>query len=275
MKLHIASIACAAIVSSAAMAETHVLKGSDTLAGVMTDALIAAGLDDEISYQGGGSGLGEAAIVAKQQGIAPMSRAFKPEQLAAAQAAGILPKAHVIGLDGIGVFVFMANHAAKLTLAQLKSIYTCETTTWQQIPGSDTTGPIAAYRRNDNSGTTDAFKTMVGVSAFGACVHALADTADIAHKTETDPNAIGYSGMTARRDDNRPVSIAKDATTAGIFPTVATIRAKTYPLARDLYVYEASGSFTPNTAEAAFLHKLIDRSFLDPILQDNDFYTID
>ncbi len=83
----------------------HVFSGSDTLAGVMTDAIIAGGLEQQISYAGGGSGNGEKAIAAGEQGIAPMSRERKPEVLQQATAQGVTIVPHVIGLDGIGIFV--------------------------------------------------------------------------------------------------------------------------------------------------------------------------
>lgn len=64
-------------ISASAFAAPFTFKGSDTLAGMMTDAIQAAGLAEEIQYVGGGSGKGEEAIVAGQQGIAPMSRELK------------------------------------------------------------------------------------------------------------------------------------------------------------------------------------------------------
>jgi hypothetical protein len=53
------------------------------------------------------------------------------------------------------------------------------------------------------------------------------------------------------------------------------VRKGLYPLARTLYVYEAKGSYTLNSAEAQLLPNLLDRSFLDPIVQQNDFITLD
>lgn len=264
-----------ALVAPAALAQTHSLRGSDTLAGVMTDAIVAAGLDGRVAYLGGGSTLGESSLVGREQGISPMSRLFKQAALDAASATGISPVAHVIGLDGVGVFINAGNGTAKLSLGQLKAIFTCALTQWQDIPGSGLAGPIRVVRRNDSSGTTDTFKSLVGISQFGACAMPLAETADIAEVTASDATAIGYAGMTARRDGNRAAAVASSDAALGVLPTVATIRSKAYPLARELYVYEATGSHRPNELEATLLGYLLDRSFMDPILQDNDFYTVD
>ncbi len=262
--------------STMASAEVQALKGSDTLSGVLTDAIAGAGMQDQLSYAGGGSGLGEKAIVAKEQGIAPMSRPFSAAKLAEAQAAGITPVGHVIGLDGIGVFVNSNNATPAVNLPLLKKIYSCEVVKWQEIAGSVRFGEIKAYRRPDESGTTDAFKSLIGLTAFGPCVTVAAETADIARLTSTDANAIGYAGMSGHVQGNRPLAVSKTADSAPIMPSVDTIRAKTYPLGRELFLFEASGSFLPNDVEKALLGGyLLDRAFLDPILEAHEFYTID
>lgn len=268
-------IASATVLLSTPAFAVYSFKGSDTLAGVMTDAIVAAGLEGEISYVGGGSGKGEEGIVAGTQGIAAMSRAMKPELVKKAAAAGTEMIEHTIGLDGLGLFVKGDSPVAKLDMAMLKKIFTCEVTTWEQVPASGKTGTIKALRRNDASGTTDTFKSLVGVKEFGACVTIMAETSDIAAATARDADALGYAGMSAKRDGNKAVAIAKTAGGAVYLPTVNNIRSFIYPLARKLYVYEAKGAVNPNGAESKLLDKVVDRSFLDPIIQQNEFYTLD
>ncbi len=252
----------------------HLVSGSDTMGGVMTDAIIASGLDQAIGYVGGGSGVGEKALVNGEIGITAMSREMKPEFLTQARAAGINPVAHVVALDGVSVFVNGANGTPGLDLNTLARIFSCEITSWAQVPGAGKATAIHAFRRDDLSGTTDTFKTLVGVKKFGACVTIVAETADIAEKTATDVDAIGYAGLSGKNDHNREVAIARTGTSY-VAPTAGTIRNETYPLARKLFIYEATGSHTPNQVEAQLLEQLLDRSFLDPIVQDHDFVTID
>jgi phosphate transport system substrate-binding protein len=274
MKLNLLAVSLL-LVSSTTFAQTkHLISGSDTLGGVMTDAIIASGLDLVIGYVGGGSGVGEKAFVNGEIGITAMSREIKPDAVAQLQAAGVTPVAHVIALDGVSVFVNSANPAAGIDFATLAKVFTCDVTSWSQIPGSGKTGPIHAFRRNDESGTTDTFKNLVGIKAFGACVTVLAETADIAEKVGLDVDAVGYAGLSGKTDKNRELAVAKTGT-AFVLPTTASIRSASYPLSRKLFVYEASGARTPNKVEAQFLEQLLDRSFLDPIVQDHDFVTID
>jgi phosphate transport system substrate-binding protein len=256
------------------MADVQAIKGSDTLAGVMISAISEADMGQEISYLGGGSGKGENALIAGEQGIAPMSREMKPEVLAEGRAHGVLPVGHVIGLDGIAVFLNGANAVSGLSLDVVKKIFLCDITSWSQVPNSGLSGTIKVVRRDDNSGTTDTFKHLVGISTFGACVAILPETADIAHETAHNSLAIGYSGLSAAREGNRAAALSRAIGEAFVLPTVANIRSGAYPLARKLFVYEAAGTQVPNAAEAEFLTYLLDRSFLDPILQANGFFTL-
>lgn len=267
--------AAALLVSAVSFADSkHLISGSDTMGGVMTDAIIAAGMDQAVGYVGGGSGVGEKALLNGEIGIAPMSREMKPEALAQAQASGVTPVAHVVALDGVAVFVNNTNGTPGLDLNTLARIFSCEITSWAQVPGAGKATAIHAYRRDDLSGTTDTFKSLVGIKKFGACVTVVHETADIAEKTATDADAVGYAGLSAKVENNRELAISKSGTSY-VAPTAATIRNETYPLARKLFIYEATGARTPNQVEAQLLEQLLDRSFLDPIVQDHDFITID
>lgn len=272
----LSTIVFAAISSFAVKAEISRLKGSDSMAGIMTDAIFASGLNNEIVYEGGGSGLGETALVNGEQGITAMSRAFKTEATNTLKAKGVDVVGHVVALDGIGIFVNESNSVSGLDLAQLKAIFTCTLTKWENVKGSNKTGDIKAYRRNDASGTTDTFKNLVGVKDFGKCVTVLPETNDIAEKTATESTAIGYSGATAKRDGNVAVAVALAGSSSFIHLNVNTVRSGEYPLARKLFIYEVKGAKNPNSSEDKLLNSyLLDRSFLDPIVQDHEFYTVD
>ncbi len=249
------------------------LQGSDTLAGFVTDVVVASGLEEQVVYQGGGSGKGEEAIIAGLQGLAPMSRQMKPDALATAQKAGIEITEHMIGLDGVGLFVNQANTAKALNFDQIKDIFSCKVTNWKDVGGADE--KIVVYRRDDLSGTTDTFKSLTGLAAFGSCVTIVKETDDIAVHTATEAGAVGYAGLSATRPENHPVAVSVSAEQQAYLPNVANIRSFKYPLARKLYVYEASGAYVQKAAETQLLQNLIDRSFADPILIDHDFFTID
>ena len=52
-----------------------------------------------------------------------------------------------------------------------------------------------------------------------------------------NPNAIGYDGLGYVPKDLKKVAIAKSAGEPYVLPSVATVNDKSYPIARDLYMY--------------------------------------
>ncbi len=262
--------------SSLASANTKaIFAGSDTLAGMMTDAIIAAGMDQQIQYLGGGSGNAEKGMISGDQGLGPMSREVKAEVTQQLGVQGVNLVGHVIALDGIGVFVKADNTTASLDVKTVSRIFTCELTKWEQIAGSGMRGDIKVYRRNDASGTTDAFKHFTGVKNFGACVTALNETADIAEVTSRDSQAIAYAGLSGKTQENRTVALSASVGAPAVLPTTATVRDFSYPFARRLYVYEVTGARGASEVELQLLSYLTDRSFMDPIVQSHEFITID
>ncbi|HYZ56484.1 MAG TPA: substrate-binding domain-containing protein [Streptosporangiaceae bacterium] len=66
-----------------------------------------------------------------------------------------------------------ANHGgsdapASLTLAQLKGIFTCQTTNWNQVGGKN--GAIKVYLPQPGSGTLSFWEKVMGITTLGSCV---------------------------------------------------------------------------------------------------------
>ncbi len=263
----------ALLVAASAQAKT-VISGSDTMAGVMTQAITDSGLDTKLTYAGGGSGVGEKALISGEIGLTAMSRPMSAAAIATAQGKGMKPVEHVVGLDAVVLFVNSSNGMAGLSLETVLKIYTCAFTDWGQVPASGKHGAIKAYRRDDLSGTTDTFKSLVGIKDFGPCVKAVGHTDDIASHTATESDSIGFAGLSGSKNGNREMPLAKKSGEAFVAISASTVRNMTYPLSRKLFIYEASGTVKPNADETSLLKNVLDRSFFDPILQANEFFTL-
>lgn len=267
-------LAFSLVTSMSAFAAPKGIKGSDTLAGLVSDAIIQGGLENELTYLGTGSGNGEKAAVAGEQGIAPMSREMKKEAKEALKAKGINVVEHVLGLDGIAIFAKQdADLPLSIDVPTITKIFKCELTKWEEIPGSKKTGAIQVFRRNDASGTTDAFKQFTGIKEFGACAKALEETVDLGKETSVNKQAIAFAGLSGKTPANAILALASKAGAASYTPTIANIRNGNYPFARKLFVYELEGKMTD--AEANLIGKMTDRFFMDPILVSHGFFTLD
>ncbi len=226
---------------------TVVIKGSDTLVNLAlawAEAYMELRPDVRISVTGGGSGTGIAALINGTVDIATASREMKEEEIAAAQANGIEPVRSVIALDAIAIVVNPQNPVDRLTLQQLSDIYTGKITNWREVGGEDR--PIVLLSRESNSGTYVYF--LEQVIRLGQKDSNLLPSADallmpssegIGAEVGQNPNAIGYDGLGYVTPVHKVLAIARDSAGPYVLPSAQTVEDKTYPIARDLYMYTA------------------------------------
>ncbi len=132
------------------------------------------------------------------------------------------------------VFVVNANNPVNsLTQQQLRDIYAGKITNWKQVGGND--APIAAYQRNETSGSQNYIKIFMGdtplmepitdfvPSTMGALMDAVAyyDNAE---------NAIGYSVYAYAADMYGNGDEIKFIHVDGVEPTKETMANGSYPL---------------------------------------------
>jgi len=272
-------LALALVAAQTATAAPKLFDGSNTLKNAIDKALSPSrsGYGQYLEYQGTGSGNGEKGLVNGDFGIAPMSREIKPEAAAALAQKGHTLNVNVLALDAVTLFVKADHPVPALSLPQIVDIFSCSITKWEdnRLGATGRTGTIKVVRRDDASGTTDAFKSMTGLRAFGPCVQDVSSTDNVADVTSRDPLAIGYAGRSGERFGdtgaalNRAVKLSKTNGGTAVLPTDANIRSFTYPLARKLYVYSVPQLLTQ--PEAEFLAWITDRVNMDPIMMEDDF----
>ena len=222
-------------------------KGSDTivnLALAWAEKYQTDHPDVRISVTGGGSGTGLAALINGTVDIANASRKIKSEEIEEARANGIEPIEHIIAGDAIAVIVHPDNPVSELTLQQISDIYSGKIQNWSEVGGEDR--PIVRLSRETNSGTHVYFlETVLRLGSkedktlFTMDTLLLPSSEGIISEVRQNPNAIGYDGLGYVPDDVKMIAIAKSAGEPYVLPSVETVNDKTYPIARDLYMYTA------------------------------------
>ncbi|GAB1470482.1 phosphate ABC transporter substrate-binding protein [Chloroflexota bacterium] len=228
-------------------------KGSDTivnLALAWAERYQMQNPDVRISVTGGGSGTGITALINGTVDIANASRQIKKEEIAEAQARGIKPVEYIIARDAIAVIVNPKNPVRELTLQQIADIYSGAITNWSELGGEDR--PIVKLSRETNSGTHVYFLETVlrlgekdNKTLFSTDTLLLPSSEGIVSEVRTNPNAIGYDGLGYVPHDLITIAIAEEEGGAYVLPSIETVNDKTYPIARDLYMYtngEVSGT---------------------------------
>jgi phosphate transport system substrate-binding protein len=220
-------------------------KGSDTivnLALAWAERYQAEHPEVRISVTGGGSGTGIASLINGTVDIANASRQIKEEEVAEAQSNGVEPVEHTIARDAIAVIVNPENPVSQLTLKQISDIYSGQITNWLEVGGEDR--PIVRLSRETNSGTHVYFLETVlrlgnsdDKTLFSMDTLLLPSSEGIIAEVRQNPNAIGYDGLGYVPKDLKMIAIAEEEGGAYVLPSIPTVNDKTYPIARDLYMY--------------------------------------
>ena len=182
-----------------------------------------------ITVSESGSGNGAKSLINAACDVATMSRPMKNSEKKAAQEAGVLAIEQVVALDGLAVIVHPSNSRGNLTIEQIRDIYTGAITNWKELGGPDQ--KIVVISRDTNSGTYESFNTLVLKDAkLKGGAEYVGSGGAIRQRVLSTEAAIGYVGLAFTEG-------VKTLQVNGIKPTAETVIAKTYPIARPLYMY--------------------------------------
>ena len=223
-------------------------KGSDTmvnLAQAWAEMYTGVSTKASVEVSGGGSGTGVAALINGTVHIANCSRQIKPTELElATQNTGKAPQEFIVGYDALAVYVHHGTPIDKITVPQLAEIYgeDGKIKKWSQLGIEHSACPsdkIIRISRQSNSGTYFYFReALLGKNRdfrIGSLdLHGSKDVVEVIGRT---PCAMGYSGMGYATSEVKMLAVATDADAPYYPPTLENVLAKTYPIARPLYMY--------------------------------------
>lgn len=223
-------------------------KGSDTMVNLAQAwAEAYSGVSDTVSVEvsGGGSGTGVAALINGTVDIANCSRQVKDkEKQQALENTGKEPIEYIVGYDALAVYVHKENPLKRITIPQLADIYgeDGEIIKWDQLGIANSgckSDKIIRISRQSNSGTYFYFReALLGKERdfeLGSLdLHGSKDVVEVIGRT---PCAIGYSGMGYATDHVKMLDIATASDEPYYAPNLENVIAKTYPIARPLYMY--------------------------------------
>ncbi|MCZ8228962.1 phosphate ABC transporter substrate-binding protein [Flavobacterium sp.] len=214
------------------------VKGSDTmviLSQKWAEVFMRKNPGIFVQVTGGGSGVGIAALINGSTMIANSSRPISQEELEKMKTKYNKNSIQIAcAKDGLSIFLNKVNPVEELTIAQLGDIFSGKITNWKQVGGPD--AKIQLYGRESSSGTFEFFKDHVVKTDFARYCQTLPGTAAIVNAVKKDKFGIGYGGA-AYAEGVKDCKVKRDAKSKGISPTAATIKNKTYPISRYLFMY--------------------------------------
>ena len=218
--------------------QTITISGSTTVLPIVqktADEYMATRPSADIQISGGGSGAGIKAIGAKTVDIGMSSREVKESEMA--QYPGLVVT--TVAQDGIAVIVNPKNDIPHITVDQIADIYLGKITTWNEIHGAGlagTSNQIVVIGRDSASGTRSYFDEVIleGKTASSGMLEKNSNGAVLQTVAQT-PGSIGYVSIGFVSNSVKAVPIWYDASTI-VAPTLPNVKARTYPISRDLYV---------------------------------------
>lgn len=140
-----------------------------------------------------GSSTGIRMLLDGRLNFAQSSRPLLDQELTRAQERGFRLQQIPVAIDGLAIAVNPNLNILGLTIDQLKSIYTGQTTNWKQLGGPDLT--IRPYSRPaEDGGTVELFvQDVLGGQAFGSNVELASTTTQALREVASNPGGIYYA----------------------------------------------------------------------------------
>lgn len=192
----------------------------------------------QFTYNPTGSGSGITAVSEGRCDIGLSSRSLKDEE----KAQGLTET--VLALDGIAVVVNPENQVNDLSIEQIASIYTGEITNWSEVGGAD--AEIVVIGREAGSGTRDGFESITKTSEKCQYRQELTSTGDVITTVSQNPDAIGYTSLSAVKDNVKALSVG------GVAPSEETVKDGSYAIQRPFVLVTKDGVKLSDAAQAFF-----------------------
>jgi phosphate transport system substrate-binding protein len=180
-----------------------VIKGSDTmlpLTEMLAEEYMRNNPGVSIYVEGGGTTSGVRALIRGEVDISTASRSLKAEEAKMlADYYGSLGMYYLVAKDALSIYLNPENPVVNLSIKQLKKIYTCEITNWQEVGGNDQ--KILPIIRPPNSGTHQYFlEHVLEGETYCEDVKIEPTTKSVIEVIDENPNAIGYGGIGYKED---------------------------------------------------------------------------
>ena len=212
--------------------------------------------------------------------LAVVARQLNAEEQGEMKKQNITPQTTHIGIDGLAILLHPSNPDSLLTIAQLRAIFTGQTTQWSQLSGKKTLSDInVVFDANRSSTTRFVRDSLTRGAALTTRAFATKSNPALLDYVATHPNAIGVVGVNwiSDRDDPKAAGFLSKVRVAAITarpnpkpddfiqPYQVYLAEKTpeqlaeypdlqnYPLRRNLYIISREARTGLGTGFASFV----------------------
>jgi phosphate binding protein len=259
-----------------------VVAGSSTvfpLTERMGEIFEADGFAGELTIDSIGTGAGfERFCETGESDISNASRPIRDTEVEACRAIGREPVEFRVGTDALAITVNTENDFLdNVTIAELAAIFSSDAALWSEVNSAWPAEPILRFSPGTDSGTYDYFLEAVMGEVYGdegetkildaANLQLSEDDNVLVQGVEGSPYAIGYFGYAYYQENAGDLKILQ---IEGVEPTVATVDAGDYPLARPLFIYSDANIMNEKPQVAAFINYYL--TYMDDEIRDVGYF---
>lgn len=212
----------------------------ESVIGTLSEQFMADNEGVTITYDATGSGTGIESVGNGSCDIGLASRDLTDDE----KASGL--EQTTIAIDGIAVIVNADNPLDDISLDQISSVYTGETSNWKDLGGSKL--DIACIGREAGSGTRDGFETITGTEDACKLSQELTSTGAVIEAVKNSENAIGYASYSAVEGQDG----IKVLTVDGVACDEDTISDGSYKIQRNFNLITKTDTQLSEVAQAFF-----------------------
>lgn len=227
------------------------ISGSTTVLPIIQsagEAFMAANPDIALAISGGGSGSGIKALNEGLCDVAMASRDVKESEITLGQKRGVELVKTVVAIDALVPVVHPDNPVKALSSEQLRDIYAGKIKNWSEVGGNDE--KIMVVSRDTSSGTYETWMEIImqGQKVMPAAL-LQASNGTVVQNIAKNKRAIGYVGFGYLNDSLKGLAVD------GVNASAETALNKTWPIARELYLF-TNGQ--PEGGIGKFMNFLVD-----------------
>ncbi len=216
------------------------VKGSDALYGSIQQIAMnyTKHHNSTVKVNGQGSSLGILELVDKRIDIATSTRKLTNEELKDFQSQNDSIVQVPICQEAIVILINRSNHVQKLTVSQVKDIFTGKIKNWSEFGGSgnDHMGAIIKLIRGKTSGCYTGFqKSVLGGEKYAIDCEIVPNNLQLKNKVIENKASISFLGFSDVEPSIKKVKVSSDGINF-IEPNMGNIQNGSYPLIRECYL---------------------------------------
>jgi len=230
-----------------------VVRGDAAVAHLMDD-LAQSFMRDHTDYSvvvsgGAASGAVEALLAGEAQ-VWMSAQNISPDEEQLAEAKGAKLVSRLVDWEGLAIICHPSNPVEKLTLDQVRDLFTGRTANWSQVKGKSAKVDLVVIETPRSGIGTYFNETALGKSPVSPSARILRYFKNIVSEVANDPNAIGYAPirfveLAKGKEDVKVLAVARSELHAYVVPSVQTIKDRSYLLITPLFLFYDENSKFP------------------------------